>query len=119
MSQLESFYERITIAVNLFNNFQAVPNNEELQKEFLKKEENQSLFSHIPENLKLIVNKLKNSNASEEIFILDEFKTLNQLERKCLILIMEFIVKLGIINNSIDLDKRKHWYEMLCHNNIQ
>ena len=27
MSQLESFYERITIAVNLFNNFQAVPKN--------------------------------------------------------------------------------------------
>ena len=41
MSQLESFYERITIAVNLFNNFQAVHNNEELEKEFLKKEENQ------------------------------------------------------------------------------
>ena len=114
MSQLHVFLEKTTEAVQIFENLKVSCSNEDFQKKFFDSVDMNSLHELAPKNLIEIIDRMKDSTPANEPTFTDEVKALTVLEKKSLRAMMDLVVKLGILENADDLEKRRHFYELIC-----
>jgi hypothetical protein len=114
MSELQIFYERITELYEKLKNLQAtVANNEELFDIFLEQANVSEVYKLAPQNLTEMVDKMRSASNEQELIIIEEIKSLSQLEKNSVYAMMELVVKIGELENSSDLEKRKHWMKIV------
>ncbi len=116
MSELQLFYERTTQLSEKLKNLQAtVANKEELSNIFLEQANLMEVYKLAPQNLTEIVDEMRSASNEQEVIIIERIKSLSKLEKNCVYAMMDIVVKIGDLEDSSDLEKRKYWMNIVSH----
>ena len=117
MSQLDVFYEKLLFINQTYDILEPTcADKNQLSEKFEQSVNLNELSSLAPENLILIIDDFKDSLPEKELKVLENYQSLSAFEKKCILKMMEFAVKMGILDDASDLEKRRHWYTFVSQN---